>query len=125
MNIGYQKGEEENNTILQKLRELIKKEKLEVDTNLVLKIAKISVKIIRLTRAHHDLRRGSSIRGGIDLASLVLTSSVRDKHIDSNEMFWYTGAYMALSSKIEIEDGSDKTIKSVIDYIVSTVLKDF
>ena len=123
MSIGYQKGEEENKIILQKLRKLIEKENLDVDTNLVLKIAKISVKIIRLSREHHDLRRGSSIRGGIDLASLVLTSSVLDKN--SNETFWYTASYMALSSKIEIQDGAESTIKSVIDYIVSTVLKDF
>jgi MoxR-like ATPase len=125
MNIDYQNGEEEYKIILLKLRDLIKKEKLNVDGSLVQKIAKISVKITRLTRNHIDLRRGASIRAGIDLASLILTSSLRDKPIDSNEMFWYTASYMALSSKVELEDGSDKTIKLVIDDIVSTVLKDF
>jgi len=125
MSVDYQNGEEENEIILMKMRDLIDKEKIIVDGKLIQKIAKISVKITRLTRNHPDLRRGASIRAGIDLASLVLTSSVRDKPIDSNEIFWYASSYMALASKVELEDGSEKTIKMVIDDIVTTVLKDF
>ncbi|MHA1727991.1 MAG: AAA family ATPase [Promethearchaeota archaeon] len=125
LQIFYQSEAEEIQIIKLKIEDLIASENLEIENELLDRIIVISVKIIEKTRNHPDLRRGASIRAGIDLASLILTYSVIDKDINSNEKFWYTAAHMALTTKVEIEDGSDKSIKKIIDEIVSSVLKDF
>jgi hypothetical protein len=48
-----------------------------------------------------------------------------EKTIREDETFWYQGAYMALSTKFELEDGADTNVRTVIDQIVGTILKDF
>ncbi len=125
LRVDYQSEKEEYDIVKKKLELLIQSENWEVDENLITYISNISVKIIRLTRSHQDLRRGASIRAGIDLSSLVLTYSQHGKNIKKDEMFWYTAAHMALSTKIEIEDGADTNIHSIINDIVGSILKDF
>lgn len=83
-------------------------------------IATIAVKIIDLTRTHPDFRRGSSIRGAIDLAQLA---QVYDKK--PNTRFWQDTAIMALHSKVELTDGTDRTIREIIIEIVDSVLENF
>jgi MoxR-like ATPase len=79
-------------------------------------LADISTKITRATRKHPDIRRGSSVRGAIDL-SAVLT------HVGRLELESITEiAILALATKIELEDGVDRPIEDVIAEIVEKTL---
>ncbi|WP_371806810.1 AAA family ATPase [Candidatus Lokiarchaeum ossiferum] len=82
--------------------------------------ATIAVKIVDLTREHPDIRRGSSIRGAIDLAQLI------EAYGKSPGMkLWKEAAVMALHSKIEMIDGTDRNPREVIIEIVEAVLENF
>ena len=74
--------------------------------------------LVRATREHRDLRMGSSVRGAIDLA-LVLTGLAgcaarrpvrRETARDA--------AHAALSGRIRIADGVDRTPESVLDELL-------
>lgn len=83
-------------------------------------IATIAVRIIGLTRTHPDFRRGSSIRGAIDLAQLAQAYEKQP-----NARFWQETAIMALHSKVELTDGTDRNIREIIIEIVNEVLENF
>jgi len=80
-------------------------------------IAQISQEIIQVTRNITSIRRGSSIRGGIDLASLI--SNGENRNSSKN---WVDAAIMSLYNKIELEDGVAKSKTEVISEIVLSVL---
>jgi MoxR-like ATPase len=102
----YQPEEEEQNIV--RVRTGIKDEK----------IVKMAVKIIRQTRDWPDLRRGSSIRGAIDLASII-------RFLEANEIeSWIDSSIMSLATKVELEDGVESLIEDVIKNIVTTTFKD-
>lgn len=78
----------------------------------------LAVTLARATREHRDVRMGSSVRGAIDLA-LVLTglADLRGEVLPGKE----TGrdaAYAALSGRIRVADGVDRTPESVIDELL-------
>jgi hypothetical protein len=125
--LDYQSEEEEIEIISQKLNEFLTISKIvEIhDKELLDKISGISGKITRITRGHPNLRRGASIRAGIDLATLVLTHYVNSPQKIESNMFWYDAAEMALSTKIELEESSETTLKNVIHDCVRSVLRDF
>jgi MoxR-like ATPase len=102
----YQPEEEEQNIV--RVRTGIKDEK----------VITMAVKIVRATRDWPDLRRGSSIRGAIDLAAIIRFLEVND--IES----WIDSAIMALATKIELEDGVESLVEDVIKDIVTTTLQD-
>ncbi|MFW9875607.1 MAG: AAA family ATPase, partial [Candidatus Thorarchaeota archaeon] len=81
------------------------------------KIASISQAIIQATRNTTSIRRGSSIRGGIDLAALI---SQYDN--SSSTKNWVEAAVMSLHNKIELEDGLTQSKKEIISDIVLAVL---
>ncbi|MFX1454418.1 MAG: AAA family ATPase [Promethearchaeota archaeon] len=81
------------------------------------KISKISQNIIQATRETISIRRGSSIRGAIDLATLINQYDNSDS--SSN---WVEAAVMALHNKIELEDGLTQSKKEIITNIVLAVL---
>ena len=79
-------------------------------------IAEIATKIGRGTRKHPDIRRGSSVRGAIDLAAVL-------SHVPRLELDSITEtAIMALATKIELEDGVERSIEEVITEIVEKTL---
>ncbi|TKJ23868.1 MAG: hypothetical protein CEE43_01515 [Promethearchaeota archaeon Loki_b32] len=81
------------------------------------KIAIISQNIIQVTRESTSIRRGSSIRGAIDLATLI------NQYSNSNSSKnWIEAAVMALYNKIELEDGLTQSKKEIITNIVLAVL---
>jgi MoxR-like ATPase len=80
-------------------------------------IAILCQKIIQQTRENTSLRRGSSIRGAIDLADLII-----DSESQNSTQKWVDRAIMALYNKVELEDGSAKTKKEIITDIVLSVL---
>ncbi len=81
------------------------------------RIPKIAQEIIQITRNNTSIRRGSSIRGAIDMAALMTqyekTNSTKN---------WVDAAIMALYNKIELEDGINKSKVELITDIVLAVL---
>ncbi|MHA1804722.1 MAG: AAA family ATPase [Promethearchaeota archaeon] len=110
IHLDYQSPEEE--------LEIIKKETgaSNSDTHNVIKI---SQKIMQKTREHSSVRRGSSIRGGIDLAELMMKYEN-----PRNSKNWVEASIMALYNKIELEDGLARSKKEVITDIVLSVLNE-
>jgi len=78
----------------------------------------LAVTLTRATREHRDVRMGSSVRGAIDLA-LVLTglAELRGEAVPTRETA-RDAAYAALSGRIRIADGVDRTPESVIDELL-------
>ena len=105
--LDYQKPEEEIEIIKQEV-----KFDGEMD-----RIATVSQNIIQLTRNSTSIRRGSSIRGAIDLAALIT-----QYEINNSTKNWVEAAIMALYNKIELEDGISKSKKELITDIVLAVL---
>ena len=82
------------------------------------KIAEIAQAIIQATRDSTSVRRGSSIRGGIDLAALMSKQdSIHSTHA------WVESSIMALYNKIELEDGIMRTKKKILKDLVMSVLQ--
>ncbi len=92
-------------------------QELQVENNQLKKIATISQKIVHLTRESTLLRRGSSIRGAIDLTSLIYKSG--NSNSSKN---WVEAATMSLYNKIEVDDGVTKTKSEIIADIVLSIL---
>ncbi len=108
VNLPYQTSEEEI---------LIIKQEANLNSESRDKIAIISQNIIQVTRESTSIRRGSSIRGAIDLATLI------NQYSNSNSSKnWVEAAVMALYNKIELEDGLTQSKKEIITNIVLAVL---
>ncbi|MHA1931220.1 MAG: AAA family ATPase [Promethearchaeota archaeon] len=105
INLDYQNPEEEIQIIEQEANTTSEK------------ITTISQNIIQATRKTISIRRGSSIRGAIDLATLI--SQYDNSDSTSN---WIEAAVMALYNKIELEDGLTQSKKEIISSIVLAIL---
>ncbi len=108
INLDYQNPEEEV---------LIIKQEAKLKNGNANKIALISQKIIQTTRETTAIRRGSSIRGAIDLATLI-----GQYDNDDSAKNWVEAAVMALHNKIELEDGLTQSKKEIITNIVLAIL---
>ena len=108
INLNYQKPEEEI---------LIIKQEANLSDGNVDKIATISQNIIQNTRESTSIRRGSSIRGAIDMAALISQYGN-----DKSSKNWIESAVMSLYNKIELEDGLTQSKKEIITNIVLAVL---
>lgn len=88
----------------------------ESDTKTNTKIAEIATKICRATRGHPDIRRGASVRGAIDFAKIL-------NLLDTLNVETVTEiAIMTIATKIELEDGVERTIEDVISEVVQKVM---
>jgi MoxR-like ATPase len=108
INLNYQNQEEEIQII---------KQEANLNGDNSEKIRRISQSIIQLTRESTSIRRGSSIRGAIDLATLI--SQYNNDNSTSN---WIEAAIMALYNKVELEDGLTQSKREIITNIVLAVL---
>ena len=108
INLTYQNPEEEI---------LIIKQEANINDSDNTKIATISQQIVQITRETTLIRRGSSIRGAIDLTTLM--NQYENTNSSKN---WVEAAVMALYNKIELEDGLTQSKKEIITNIVITVL---
>ena len=108
--LDYQSSEEEVQIIKQNILK-----KIENDDYIPI----ISQKIIQKTRETTLILRGSSIRGGIDLASII--TQYENSNSSQN---WVEAAIMALYNKIELEDGITKTKNEIITEIVLAILNE-
>ena len=98
---------------------LIIKKEVNLSNSNEVEIARVCQSIIQMTRESTSIRRGSSIRGAIDLARLVLNSGK-----ESSTRNWVEAGIMALYNKIELEDGVSKSKTELItDIILSTLNK--
>ncbi|NHJ04301.1 MAG: MoxR family ATPase [Candidatus Heimdallarchaeota archaeon] len=105
--LDYQSETEEKQIVAAKLKEPVED------------IVNYSVTIVRETRESTKLRRGASIRGAIDLASII--SEFEERPIET----WIDISIMALATKIELEDGVEEKIEIVIEEIVRKVIGKF
>ncbi len=108
--LDYQNPEEEI--------EIIKQEVGLSDGNGV-EIARISQKVVQFTRGSTSIRRGSSIRGAIDIAALMNKNG--NQRSSKN---WIDMAVMALYNKIDLEDGITSSKTEIIADIVLAVLNE-
>ncbi len=108
--LDYQSPEEEV--------EIIKKE-LRGENSSSENIVIMSQRIVQKTREHTSIRRGSSIRGGIDLAS-IMTKYDNDKSTKN----WVEAGIMALYNKIELEDGLTRSKKEILTDIILACLNE-
>jgi magnesium chelatase subunit D len=81
-------------------------------------VVDLAVALTRATREHRDVRMGASVRGAIDLV-LLLTGLRRLRGEDGQVRGTARdAAYAALSGRIRIADGCDRSPESVIDEIL-------
>ena len=74
------------------------------------------VALARATRAHPELRRGSSVRGAIDLVAIAMEL----RKVDPDAEYTRTvldAALLALSARVGVDDASDATPERVITEI--------
>jgi magnesium chelatase subunit D len=82
-------------------------------------VVDFAVTLTRATRQHRDVHMGSSVRGSIDLV-LLLTGLARLRgEISLARPTARDAAYAALSGRIRIADGCDRTPESVLDELLA------
>jgi magnesium chelatase subunit D len=87
-------------------------------------VVDLAVALTRATREHRDVRMGSSVRGAIDL--VLLLTGLRRLRGEDGERGPVRGtardaAYAALSGRIRIADGCDRSPESVLDEILDEI----
>jgi magnesium chelatase subunit D len=82
-------------------------------------VVDFAVTLTRATRQHRDVHMGSSVRGSIDLV-LLLTGLARLRgETGLARLTARDAAYAALSGRIRIADGCDRTPESVLDELLA------
>ncbi|MFX1576451.1 MAG: AAA family ATPase [Promethearchaeota archaeon] len=82
-------------------------------------VINIAVAISRATRDYTDIRRGASVRGALDIASLYTQLPGEGYSI------WEQAAIMSLVPKIELHDNTQKSPVEVVKILVKAVLANF
>ncbi len=85
----------------------------------------LAVRLVRATREHRDVRMGSSVRGAIDLVLLLggllemrgLTGLGHDGARETTR----DAAHAALSGRIRVADGVERTPEAVIDDLLAEI----
>jgi len=102
---------------------IVKKETRSDDELLV----KIAVNVGRATRQNAEMRRGASVRGAIDIVSIMQQASpsrLADMAPEDAARLLKEAAVMALSSKVELREGSHEKLIEVLSKIVDAALND-
>ena len=102
--VGYQSAEEETTIVAR--RSGCADERLTAD----------AVALTRATRAHRELRRGSSVRGAIDMAAIAVELAAIAPDT-SHDRVVLDAALLALSARIGVDEASDATPEQVITEI--------
>jgi len=72
------------------------------------------VELVRRTRAHADLRVGSSVRGAIDMSAVASSlASVRSSNVNDPTVS-LDAALVALSGRVRVREGSSRTSEDII-----------
>jgi MoxR-like ATPase len=99
--VGYQDAEDEGDVVV--LRTGCRDRSLVDD----------AVALTRATRAHPELRRGSSVRGAIDLVAIAMELQKVESDAEYSRVV-LDAALLALSARIGVDDASDATPERVI-----------
>ena len=82
------------------------------------RVVALSVGLARATREHRDVRMGSSVRGAIDLVHLLTgLSELRGEPAPARDTA-RDAAHAALSGRIRVADGVDRTPEAIIDELL-------
>ncbi len=81
-------------------------------------VVPFAVAFTRATRSHRDVRMGSSVRGAIDLVLLIDGLTQLRSESAMSRVTARDAAYAALSGRIRIADGTDRSPESVLDEIL-------
>jgi gas vesicle protein GvpN len=84
-------------------------------------VVPFAVAFARSTRSHRDVRMGSSVRGAIDLVLLIDGLTGLRAEPAMSRITARDAAYAALSGRIRIADGSDRSPESVLDEILDVL----
>ncbi len=87
-------------------------------------VVDFAVTLTRATREHRDVRMGSSVRGAIDLV-LLLTGLARLRGEDGlTRASARDAAHAALSGRIRLADGCDRTPEAILDELLEELWQD-
>jgi len=82
----------------------------------------LAVRLVRATREHRDLRTGSSVRGAIDLVLLLDgLLGLRGQQLADGRETARDAAHAALSGRIRVTEGVERTPEAVLDEILDDV----
>ena len=81
-------------------------------------VVPFAVAFARATRAHRDVRMGASVRGAIDLVLLIDGLTRLRGEAAMTRLTARDAAYAALSGRIRIADGCDRSPESVLDELL-------
>ncbi|HEU5420613.1 MAG TPA: AAA family ATPase [Streptosporangiaceae bacterium] len=82
------------------------------------RVTEFAVALTRATRDHRDVRTGASVRGAIDLVALITgLARLRGEPAMSRETA-RDAAHAALSGRIRVADGCDRSPESVLDELL-------
>jgi len=81
-------------------------------------VVPFAVALGRATRAHRDIRMGASVRGAIDLVLLIDGLARLRGEAAMSRLTARDAAYAALSGRIRIADGCDRSPESVLDELL-------
>jgi MoxR-like ATPase/Mg-chelatase subunit ChlD len=82
----------------------------------------LAVSLVRATREHRDLRTGSSVRGAIDLVLLLDgLLRMRGEELAGGRETARDAAHAALSGRIRVTEGVERTPEAVLDEILDEV----
>lgn len=84
-------------------------------------VVPFAVAFARATRSHRDVRMGASVRGAIDLVLLIDGLTRLRSEPAMSRATARDAAYAALSGRIRIADGSDRSPESVLDEILDAL----
>src|SRR5215469_3629415 len=82
-------------------------------------VVRFTVALTRSTREHPDVRMGASVRGAIDLVLLLTGLAKLRGETGMTRATARDAAHAALSGRIRIADGCDRTPESVLDELLS------
>ncbi len=113
--LNYQPEQEEE--------EIVKKETCSTDPLLI----KLAVKITRKTRDIPEIRRGASIRGAIDIVSIVqqaTSQGMADLTTSEIKKILEKAVILSLTSKVELREGSQEKLIEILRKTIDKVLEE-
>lgn len=90
-------------------------------------LVKAAVKMGRRTRESPEIRRGASVRGAIDIVSIMhqaTTKQILELDPETRKSMIESAAIMALSSKVEQREGSHEKLVEMLTQMTDEVLKE-
>jgi magnesium chelatase subunit D len=82
-------------------------------------VVRFAVAFARATRSHPDVRMGASVRGAIDLVLLINGLTALRGETRMSRPTARDAGYAALSGRIRMADGTDRSPESVLDEILA------